>query len=234
MKKYLLGVVLLIMALPNLRADDQLRSAQVALKEQGYFFGEPDGQPGPETSAAIRRFQIRSGVAVTGTLTPETVTALNGESGEGRPPARPESDVRPPASVVANDQDFLESNRRREPEPDSRVVAPAGDRYADVFASTPYENAPPEVQRTTLRRAQSKLARSGYYRGEPDGVPGPGTARALADYQVDKGLDSTGRLDMRTLSALDLLPVVRQISKPPVRPALPPPSRPVYRGIWVR
>ena len=46
---------------------------------------------------------------------------------------------------------------------------------------------------TALQRA---LAAAGYDPGEADGEFGDGTADALADWQADKGLDETGRLDL--------------------------------------
>ena len=49
-------------------ADDRLRDAQAELKSQGFFYGEVDGKDGAESSAAIRRFQIRNGLQVTGKL----------------------------------------------------------------------------------------------------------------------------------------------------------------------
>src|SRR4051794_6112976 len=57
-------------------ADDRLRDAQAQLKSQGFYFGEVDGNEGNETNAALRRFQIRNGLSVTGKLDDETLTAL--------------------------------------------------------------------------------------------------------------------------------------------------------------
>jgi peptidoglycan hydrolase-like protein with peptidoglycan-binding domain len=57
-------------------ADDQVRNVQTQLKNQGFYYGEIDGQSGPEMASAIRRYQIRNGLEVTGTLTQETLAAL--------------------------------------------------------------------------------------------------------------------------------------------------------------
>jgi peptidoglycan hydrolase-like protein with peptidoglycan-binding domain len=235
MKKYLFLFLLILTTGSVLRADDQLRAAQQSLKEQGFYYGEADGQPGPETSAAIRRFQIRNGLEVTGTLTPATLSSLNG----GEPPqpsANPEP--RAPAAVVESDKDFLEPGTKREmpqgalPAPTDAATPDSG-RYGELFAKTPYESAPPEVQRSTVRRAQVKLARSGYYRAEPDGFPSREMSRAIAEYQIDKGIPRTGRLDMRTLSELDLLPVLKRAPRPPIVEDDPIPGKRIYRGIWV-
>ena len=60
----------------SLWADDLTRAIQQRLKDQGFYYGEVDGQGGDETSAAIRRFQIRYGLKVTGQLNDETLRSL--------------------------------------------------------------------------------------------------------------------------------------------------------------
>src|ERR1700748_950790 len=60
----------------SLWADDLTRTIQQRLKDQGFYYGEVDGRGGDETSAAIRRFQIRHGLKVTGQLNDETLHSL--------------------------------------------------------------------------------------------------------------------------------------------------------------
>jgi peptidoglycan hydrolase-like protein with peptidoglycan-binding domain len=50
------------------------------------------------------------------------------------------------------------------------------------------------------------MARGGFYRGETDGVYSPNMEFSLRAYQSHFGLELTGRLDLETLAALDLLP----------------------------
>jgi peptidoglycan hydrolase-like protein with peptidoglycan-binding domain len=57
-------------------ADDLTRAIQQRLKDQGFYYGDVDGQGGDETSAAIRRYQIRYGLKVTGQLNDETLHSL--------------------------------------------------------------------------------------------------------------------------------------------------------------
>ncbi len=57
-------------------ANDQLRDVQGALKTRGFYYGEITGTDSAETAAAIRRFQIRNGITVTGKLNPETLAVL--------------------------------------------------------------------------------------------------------------------------------------------------------------
>jgi peptidoglycan hydrolase-like protein with peptidoglycan-binding domain len=75
MRKTLLVLSGVLMA-ASLWADDLTRAIQQRLKDQGFYYGEVDGQGGDETSAAIRRYQIRYGLKVTGELNDETLHSL--------------------------------------------------------------------------------------------------------------------------------------------------------------
>ena len=76
MKKFLLSSLLLLATFSVARAEDDVRNVQTELKSQGFYYGEVDGKFTSETSAAIKRFQIRNGLEVTGTLTKQTLESL--------------------------------------------------------------------------------------------------------------------------------------------------------------
>ncbi len=234
----------------TLRADDQLRQVQQALKDQGFYYGEVDGEPGTETSAAIRRYQIRNGFEVTGKLNDETLHALHVATPEPPTivsqtpaPAEPESTPTPRPNIVESDKNFLRQQPPTAPAEPAERVTPApvpseGVTYSQVFQRTPYERAPAVVQRETLRRAQVRLFHDGFYRGEVDGNPGVETEHAIRGYQRDADLPLTGRLDMATLSDMNLLPGHRTyVPGPPPPPDAfdepPVVGHRVYRGIWV-
>lgn len=253
-----LPVLLVLAALPlALQADERVREAQTELKRQGFYYGEVDGQSGAETSAAIRRFQIRNGLGVTGQLDEKTMDALDSSqvarelpdaqvaptpappppSPAAREPAPP-IDLRRDDTVEDGDRAFLrreEMKRARPPVDDEHIVPPPRtipEPTADLamlFAETPYASAPREVQEQTLRRAQSLLAQRGYYRAAIDGEAGPATEEALLTFQRSKRLTLTGRLDLATLGELRLLP-----GRVPIKPFRPPStSQRVYRGVIV-
>jgi len=69
----------------GLRADVAVRDAQMALRDQGHDPGPIDGIMGPRTSAALRDFQQKENLTVTGQLDAETHARLN----TGAPSASP-------------------------------------------------------------------------------------------------------------------------------------------------
>ena len=94
-----LGSVMLV------RADQMTESVQQALKDQGFYYGEVDGEEGTETNAAIRRYQIRNGLDVTGKLNAQTLVSLGfGEKAPVRPqpPASPPTENRSRVSHVGS------------------------------------------------------------------------------------------------------------------------------------
>ena len=248
---------LLLLSVASLRADELTKNVQTELKELGFFYAEVNGNTGPETTAAIRRFQIRNGYEVTGTLTKETMKGLGlGEKEATTKPApapvpapvKKDEPVhlRRDPTVEESDRDFLRQETAKQrsardpstvspPVPLTPPPDPARADYTHIFARTPYESAPAEVQVGTLRKAQSLLARGGYYRAPIDGEPGPETEEALLRFQRRQNLVMSGRLDLETLSAMSLLP--RRNEDMAARPfTLPRGSRygpRVYRGVWI-
>jgi chemotaxis protein histidine kinase CheA len=64
-----------------------------------------------------------------------------------------------------------------------------------------YNRMPPDQ---VTANVQSALQAQGYYRGEVDGLIGPLTRGAIADYQRDHGLYTTSTIDQPTLQSLGI------------------------------
>lgn len=227
MKRFILVLAAVCLLAPGVWADALIASVQQKLKDQGFYYGEVTGQKDADTTAAIRRYQIRNGLQITGELNAETQRSL-----EVKGPAAPAPSATPPRSATPvprpvappspppNDTSDLRDEDDAEPvevAPDGNRRDPAVGGYAPgprglapatsgVFDGTPYEVAPPDVQRRVLVGAQTLLARRGYYRSAVDGVYGPGMVFALRAFQARFALEPNGRLDMETLAALGLLP----------------------------
>jgi len=74
---------LLAMCAPGLLCADQtIQSVQQTLKDQGFYYGNVTGDKSAETTAAIRRYQIRNGLKVTGEINPEILSSLNVNSNQ--------------------------------------------------------------------------------------------------------------------------------------------------------
>ena len=223
-------------------ADDLTRAVQQRLKDQGFFYGSVNGQGGSETSAAIRRYQIRYGLRVTGELNDETLRSLGVSRNNVAPPSEPTyRDDRGP-SPNRPDQGYQPGPGEPSDEGDyqfdqPRAYAPpnfGGSSYALLFAETPYQQAPAQLRANVLFAVQGELARRGYYHGELDGQPGPATVDAILHFQQNEGLRPSGRLDVETLNELRALPGQRN-GPPQSGYGYPAPGpRRVYRGIWVR
>jgi len=79
---------------------------------------------------------------------------------------------------------------------------PGASYYFDgpIYASSP-EYDPGQV----VANVQSALQQQGYYQGEIDGILGPQTRAALAEYQSAQGLEPTGAVDEPTLETLGMV-----------------------------
>jgi peptidoglycan hydrolase-like protein with peptidoglycan-binding domain len=235
-----LGLVAIIAGAAQ--ADQVVQNVQQALKDQCFYYGEITGEKNADTTAAIRRYQIRNGLQITGDLNDETLKSLGVDSSGGRavakvsPTTAPEtSDLRAESRESAGPTNPLTGQPFPEP-PQNRQVPARPDygavpaRPAENFADTPYGAAPPQVQRDVIVSAQNILARRGLYRGAIDGQAGPELEFSLRAYQARVRLPVTGRLDLETLAALELLPGANA-------PVYVPRRRPLrqvpVRGEWI-
>lgn len=75
--KSLFPVLLLLgVSLTAALADETVRAAQTRLKQDGFYYGDATGSYDSATSAAVTRYQIRHGLAISGRLDPETAKAI--------------------------------------------------------------------------------------------------------------------------------------------------------------
>jgi len=227
------------------RADQLVESVQQALKDEGFYYGEVSGDINANLTAAIRRYQIRNGLQVSGELNDETLRSLGiKSSGSSRPtikgasptpaigavPSEPPPDQTETAPAAPPVQPFSNAPQDQQVFP-STPMGPAGSP-GTVFADTPFQTAPPGVQRNVIVSAQIVLARYGLYREQIDGIYGPAMELSLRAYQARMQLQVTGRLDLETLAALRLLSGPRQPFYNPYRRRMRPPPGPPIRGQW--
>ncbi len=138
MKKLALFSLALLLAGSAAFADDQVRNVQTELKNLGFYYGDVNGQANPETTAAVRRYQIRNGLEVTGTLNPETLGALG--MGPGKKAPAPPPAVKPAPSPSAP------------PAPDTAIAVPKKSPPVNLRR----DNSVEESDRNFLRREEAR------------------------------------------------------------------------------
>src|SRR6266481_211515 len=107
MKRAIAHLLLAMCAAGLVRADQTIQSVQQTLKDQGFYYGAVTGDKSAETTAAIRRYQIRNGLQVTGEINEETLRSVNPSSNAvasapqtaSKPAAIQPNSVRPDASA---------------------------------------------------------------------------------------------------------------------------------------
>jgi peptidoglycan hydrolase-like protein with peptidoglycan-binding domain len=202
MKRPLLHLCITLCAAGLVHADQTVRSLQQTLKDQGFYYGTITGEKSAETTAAIRRYQIRNGLQVTGEFNDETLRSLSSSSksvaaaprANSKPAASQPGSVRPDASSTFSQSSpatsFSQPDRGLETNPS----------YSASF----YQSPPVRMNRRIIAGVQYQLMSRGYYRGRVDGRYGSQTAFAIRAFQSSAGIPPTGRLDMQTLDALEL------------------------------
>lgn len=76
MKRLLIFGAVLGLCLGSVWADETVKAVQSRLKARGFYQGTPSGVYDSETSAAVTRYQIRNGLAISGKLDAPTLAAL--------------------------------------------------------------------------------------------------------------------------------------------------------------
>jgi peptidoglycan hydrolase-like protein with peptidoglycan-binding domain len=229
------------------QADEAIANAQQTLKDQGFYYGEITGEKDADTVAAIRRYQIRNGLQITGELNDETLRSLRSNPAPSPPPiAAMTPSPTPDTSDLRDDSSRAPIAETPVPAwpsapPQDRQLHPSNSaavppRTSNLFVGTPYEASPPDVQRSVIVAVQQALAAREIYRGDMNGVYGSNLEFSLRAYQARVGLVVTGRPDLETLAALELLPGARTpVYRPrrwwqrPRRLVEPP-----VRGEWIR
>jgi peptidoglycan hydrolase-like protein with peptidoglycan-binding domain len=229
-----------------MRADQLVESVQQALKDEGFYYGEVNGDMNANVTAAIRRYQIRNGLQVSGELNDETLQSLGIKSSGSSSHTTSKSASPTPATGAVRGEPPPDETEAASPAP---PIQPSGNAPQDqqvfpstptgppgspgtTFADTPFQSAPPAVQRNMIVSAQIVLTRYGLYREQIDGIYGPAMEFSLRAYQARARLQVTGRLDLETLAALRLLPGPRQQFSNPYRQRMRPMPGPPIRGQW--
>src|SRR6266498_5918621 len=206
MKRTIVHFVVALCVASLVRADQTVQSVQQALKDQGFYYGNVTGDKSAETTAAVRRYQIRSGLQVTGEMDPETLRSLSINSNSvassqstSKPVVTQSNSVRPDDSARLSQNASPNASPSSPSEPDRRV------EVNPTFPGALYQSTSPRMsKRLIIAEVQRQLISRGYYQGRIDGSYRRRTAFALRAFQFGSGLPPTGHLDASTLNALGI------------------------------
>ena len=153
--RFLLAVVTGVAVAGSVCADDNVRGVQEKLRDGGFYSGEIDGAYSSQLAAALTRYQIRKGLAVTGQLDVDTSDALGAKPAVTTGTAAPEQNSetwrrlrrREPQTTSTNAREKSSPRVDREdsevePAQSSPVATPATSELATQSADSPSLAAP--------------------------------------------------------------------------------------------
>lgn len=202
----------------------EVSDAQQRLHSLGYYNGAVDGIWGPDTQAAVERYQRNRGMMATARLDGATMAALRSEPmpmpsaaeiRDAQQMMRTAGYYRGPIDGIwsADTQSALERYQRSRNVPaTARLDAPTlaairTDQRQAEEARRRAELAKPIAvsDATDVRTIQNRLRQLNLYDGPADGVWNQRTQASLEGFQRAKGLP-VGQINRQTLAALDLDP----------------------------
>jgi len=202
MNRVLPAVVVTLCGINLVHADETIRSLQQTLKNQGFYYGAVTGDKSAETTAAIRRYQIRNGLQVTGDLNDETLRSVNSNSNSVAGASKTNS--KPAISQPDSGRPDVNARMSESSPPPSFSPPDRPVQTNPLYSASFYQSTPFRVNRRSIAAAQYELMTRGYYRGRVDGKYGRQMAFAVRAFQSSAGLPPTARLDMQTLGPLQI------------------------------
>jgi N-acetylmuramoyl-L-alanine amidase len=206
----------------------EVRDAQHRLRALGLYDGPIDGLWGPETQAAVDRFQRQQGLALSTRLDSATMRALRADNAAKRAAAATPVTVSDPTDVRTlqnrlrqlgffdrpadgvwgqSTQVALENFQRTRGLPQGQMTTATLSALGLDPAGFPSRTSVVPVRADALdplvvRDVQRRLRQLGFYSGRVDATWGPQTQAAIERFQQNRGLDTTGQLNPATAAAL--------------------------------
>jgi peptidoglycan hydrolase-like protein with peptidoglycan-binding domain len=210
-------------AITTISAPYSLRNVQVALSQLGYSVGTPDGVIGPKSRAAIRAFQVDSGLPASGEPSRTLYDKLQASIVKTSGPDQVAQPAKPAVTSTMITQVQTELRRRG-----YAITAISGTANAETLAAVRAYQADAKlpvtgeindsllqqlgtatadsgaIYRAQVKQVQAALNASGYAAGPPDGALGPKSRAAISRYQSDNGLAATGDVNAELLADLGI------------------------------
>jgi peptidoglycan hydrolase-like protein with peptidoglycan-binding domain len=201
-----------------------LRNVQTALSNLGYAVGTPDGVIGPKSRAAIRAYQVDSGLPVSGEPSLALYEKLQASIAQRSGQAKAAQPTTPTVSSAMITEAQTELRRRgyaisaitgianaetvaavREYQADARlpVTGTIDDQLLGQLGTAKADSG--AIYRAQVKQVQAALNAAGYAAGPPDGALGPKSRAAISRYQSDNNLSATGEIDTTLLASLGVV-----------------------------
>ncbi|TXI00857.1 MAG: peptidoglycan-binding protein [Rhizobium sp.] len=173
---------------------------QAELIRHGLYDGVADGRPGSRTTSAILFFQEASGLAQTGTPTPELLAALKASNATGTQPAGARTNTA--AAAVPAERPVNVSATANAIDPVAAAIQNAEKNLrtgAVVAKATPNDAV---TKLNMVMQIQKGLTNIAYSNVSIDGVAGEQTKAAIRRFQKHYRLPETGEPSMAVLKKL--------------------------------
>ncbi len=211
-----------------------LRNVQVALYNLGYAVGTPDGVIGPKSRAAIRAYQVDSGLPASGEPSIALHEKLQASLAQRSGRANPVPQTVPTVGSATISEAQTELRQRgytittitgtanaetatavRAYQADARLPI-TGDINSDLMQQLRTARADSgAIYRAQVKQVQAALNVAGYSAGPADGALGPKSRAAIRRYQSDNNLGATGEVNGELLASL----VIASGSQTPLKAA---------------
>jgi peptidoglycan hydrolase-like protein with peptidoglycan-binding domain len=200
-----------------------LRNVQMALYNLGYAVGTPDGVIGPKSRAAIRAYQVDSGLPASGEPSIALHEKLQASLAQRSAQAKPAPQTAPTVGSATISEAQTELRQRgytitaitgaanaetaaavRAYQADARLPI-TGDINSDLMQQLRTARVDSgAIYRAQVKQVQAALNVAGYSAGPADGALGPKSRAAISRYQSDNNLGATGEVNGELLASLGI------------------------------
>src|SRR5437763_9014513 len=161
-------------------ADDNVRTVQEKLRDGGFYSGEIDGAYSSDLAAALTRYQVRKGLAVTGQLDVDTSEALGAKPAVATSAASREQSSETWRRLRKRERQTTSTNPR-----EREASSPIDKETSATDTETPPQSAPAARTRTSAEITEPASAPPARTRRsteivEPASAP-PATARTSSE-----------------------------------------------------
>ncbi|HMJ07351.1 MAG TPA: peptidoglycan-binding domain-containing protein [Chthoniobacterales bacterium] len=154
--------LLLLLSATVARADEEVRQVQEELRKRNLYFGDINGQPTPDLSNSLKRYQARKGFPATGDIDEVTAASLNVAA-----PAAASSNRPPLPDTPVLKSDFA----RQIPEAERIVLEKKADENPDLVPTPPPPAEPPSPAQDISPQKVTELVENYLRDSETDNIP---------------------------------------------------------------